>query len=452
MNARRLLFVALVVVLAACGSSDKDSGSPGATDAPDDAKPQSTELGTGVTADAVTVGISLSDFDCIKPFVDDIRVDQEEVYDAFIAEVNENGGVAGRKIVPKYETFCPIPDPAKLAEICTKFTEDLKVFAVMGNYFDPTGNGQECIAGDHDTLLMVFMLTQAMIDSADPGRIIYAGTTTERLIDITMQLVKEQGTLEGKKVGVLGETVTKNVVEDSVEPGLDGLGVERGTTGILNISGADTTAAQSQLDSFIERWKDEGITALYMTGDQVTHKQFIEKIKNALPDLLLVTDTGGVLSYAQQEVQAGKSPNPYEGYISVGGPTGEEYEASENWKYCADIYKKRTGKDAPGPNDVVPGPDGKTLDTYGSINDACQLTTLFDTIGDKVGQYLNNDNWTNVVNSFGAITDPGGGQYASLHEGKYDIQDTFRLRAFDSTIPPQGDNKPLTELQNLPGS
>ena len=32
---------------------------------------------------------------------------------------------------------------------------------------------------------------------------------------------------------------------------------------------------------------------------------------------------------------------------------------------------------------VVPGPNGKTLDTYGSINDACQLLTVFQEIAQR---------------------------------------------------------------------
>ena len=57
----------------------------------------------------------------------------------------------------------------------------------------------------------------------------------------------------------LGEAVTKQTVDSTLAPGLKKLGVDTGTTAILAISGSDTTQAQGQLDSFIERWKSEGV-------------------------------------------------------------------------------------------------------------------------------------------------------------------------------------------------
>ena len=38
--------------------------------------------------------------------------------------------------------------------------------------------------------------------------------------------------------------------------------MKTGSTAILTITGTDTTAAQAQLDSFIEKWKTEGVNAV----------------------------------------------------------------------------------------------------------------------------------------------------------------------------------------------
>ncbi len=115
MRVRRLVLVAIVVVLAACGSSSKKGAPPGDTKTP----ALSTELGTGVTANEIKLGISITDFDCIKQYVDSIFPDQEPIYQAFIDDINKKGGINGRKIVPVMHSFCPIPDPARLASICT---------------------------------------------------------------------------------------------------------------------------------------------------------------------------------------------------------------------------------------------------------------------------------------------------------------------------------------------
>jgi hypothetical protein len=97
----------------------------------------------------------------------------------------------------------------------------------------------------------------------------------------------------------------------------------------------------------------------------------------------------------------------------------------------------------------VPGPDGKTLDTYGSINDACQILSLFHDVAAKVGKPLNTTNWVGTVQTFGEVANRGGGPYASLRAGKTDFDDTFQLQEYDPTIPPKGNWKPLSEYQNI---
>jgi ABC-type branched-subunit amino acid transport system substrate-binding protein len=451
MRERRHWGVASVLVVAilfaACSSTAKTSSSTttgGVFQA-------STALGVGVTPTTVKIGISLVDFTCIKQFVNSIRVNQDQVYQAFINDVNARGGIDGRHIVTVYHSFCPIGSSAAVS-LCTKFTEDDKVFAVLGNFVDFSGDAQTCLAKQHNTVLMTFQLTQAIMNQSPPGLIILPGTNPERQDSVVLSLMQKQHLLDGKKVAVLGEIDSQNVIKNSLEPELKKLGVQTGTTAILSISGSDTTAAQGQLDAFIERWKTENVSAIFVSGTQVASQQFIEKLRADMPTVTLISDISDVLRYGQQEQHAGLKPNPYEGIYIAGGPTAHEYDQSANWKYCSAVYLKETGKVAPNGETVVPGPDGKTLDTYGSINDACQLVTMFHDIAVRVGKYLNVPNWVHTVDTYGPIRNLGSGQYASLHAGKYDVDDTFRLEAYDSSIPPEGNWRPLTPLQDISGS
>jgi ABC-type branched-subunit amino acid transport system substrate-binding protein len=444
-----VLTMVIVVSAAACGSSGskKGSTSPG-TQAN---KPPSTAPGVGVTPTEIKLGISLTDFSYIKPFVDKIRENQEQVYQLFADDINAKGGVAGRQLKLVFHKFNPIPNEQTLATVCTQFTEDDKVFAVLGNLFDPNGIAQTCVAKQHKTPLMVYGLTQPIMEKA-PGMIVCPCASPERTSVVLAQLLKEHHTIDGKKVGVLGETSTNASVKNTVVPGLKQLPVTLGSVAVLAIAGSDTTAAQSELDSVIERWKSEGTNAVYVTGAQVNSKQFVEKVRAQMPDVTLLSDYPDVLRYAQEETNAKKNPNPYEGMISAQGQTDQEFTDSENWKFCADIYKAKTGKDAPTRLSVIPLPDGKFDDTYGTISDACEMLWTFKYIGDRIGTNLNADNWVTTVDSYGPIIDRSGGPYASLKAGKYDIGDTFRLESFDSTIPTQGNWKPITELQNITGT
>jgi ABC-type branched-subunit amino acid transport system substrate-binding protein len=449
MRACRLLVAGMLVVCAACGSSSKGAGTSATT-----AKgpvPKSTVLGTGVTPTTIKVGVALVDFTCIQQFVDSIRVGQQEIYQAYIDDINKKGGIAGRQIVPVYHSYCPI-NPADALALCTKFSEDDKVFAVIANFVDFSGDAQTCLAKRHKTVLITFQLSQQIMDKSPPGLILLPGTNPERVDSVVTELLGRAHTLDGKTVAVLGETSSAKIVSRSVVPDLKKIGVKVVQPAILVIAGSDTTAAQSQLDSVIERWKADHVDAVFVSGTEVSSQQFVEKLRREMPNVTLVTDISDVLGYGKQEQHIGRRPNPYEGIITAIGPTPHEYDQSDNWKYCADIYRAQTGKVAPDAETVLPGPNGKTLDTNGGINDACQILTMFHDIAARVGQYLNTDNWVQTVDNFGPIRNAGGGQYASLHTGKYDMDDTFRLGAFDSTIPPTGNWKSLTDLQNIPGS
>jgi hypothetical protein len=164
----------------------------------------SSGLGTGVTAKTVKVGVALVNFTCIEQYVNMIRTNQSQVYNAFIKYINTHGGIDGRKVIPDYQSFCPIQSAPALA-LCTQFTEDAHVFMVMGDFIDMTGDSQTCIAKDHHTVLMSFDLTQGEINQSPPGLIILPGDTPERTDAVLISLMKTQHTLQGKKVAVLGE-------------------------------------------------------------------------------------------------------------------------------------------------------------------------------------------------------------------------------------------------------
>ena len=208
----------------------------------------------------------------------------------------------------------------------------------------------------------------------------------------------------------------------------------------------DTSQAQAQLDSFIEKWKGEGVNALFMAGANVSSKQFVEKIKKAFPNMLLLTDfPSGVHEAAQDEVKAKKNPNPYEGAITAEGETSSEHYKSPAVKKCVATWEKASGTTVVGPDDLKPGPDGKRAEIYIAVEDFCGELAMFKTIAEKAGANLTNATWVDTVNKFGSISLVST-NIASLHTGKYDADDAFRLEAFDSSIAPNGDWKPLTEL------
>src|SRR5262249_28123260 len=139
---------------------------------------------------------------------------------------------------------------------------------------------------------------------------------------------------------------------------------------------------------------------------------------------------------------------PYDGMITAEGETGAQHSKGEEAARCRKIYKDHIGSEVPGPNDVVKAPNGKRNDIYGTVSDACAEVTMFADIARKAGKTLNDDTWTAAVGSMGKMR-IASTKYASLGKGKYDADDTYRLVAFDSSIPKDGDWKELTPVRDV---
>jgi ABC-type branched-subunit amino acid transport system substrate-binding protein len=445
--------VLIVVLTSACGSSSKH-GAGSTTSKPATAStvaaPLDKSLGTGVTANSVKLGVVMIDYNCIKQFVDTVELEQQPTFQVFVNDINSHGGINGRQITPVYKSYCPIQSSEALAT-CTSLTEDDHVFAVVGTLFDASGDAQLCFTNQHKTPLITDSLTQSEISKAKPALLLTPDITPERRVRVIMSLLKTQGTLQGKKVAILADSTAKSEIDSTLAPGLKSLGVERGSDAVLTINGSDTSNAQSQLDSFIERWKTENVNALILAGGEASSKQFVERVKRTFPNMLLIADTTDVLSEAQDEQKAGVKPNPYDGVITAEGDTGTEHQTRASGKYCRNIWEAATHKTMPNPDVVIPAPGGKRDNLYDEIDSSCAFVTMFKTIATKVGPYLNSANWASTVNNFGPIFDTST-VYASLRNGKYDADDTYGLVAYDPTIGQAGDWRRVTTVQNVANS
>jgi ABC-type branched-subunit amino acid transport system substrate-binding protein len=407
----------------------------------------------GVTKDSIKVGIPLLDFSAIKDFVDYKFGDTKAIAQVFVDDINKNGGINGRKIIPVFKEYPPIPggkpDPLSL---CTAWAEDDKVFAVLGVLIDFTGQAQKCLTTEHKVIHIGHELDQPWIDEAPGGLLLTPDATKEGVSAALVNLLASTGRLKGKTVAVVGDKNNESRVNDVIVPTLKKAKAKTGSTAILSITGTDTTAAQAQVDSFIEKWKTEGVNTVFLAGNNVSAKQFAESIKAGLPKVQLVTDTDTALAQAQDEAKAGKNPNPYEGMLSGTGLTPSERWANKGplLQQCVDIYEKATGTTVPGPDERKVDSDGKTVETDQAVTDFCGELFMFRDIAKKVGPNLTVANWQKTVNKLGPIALVPD-KFASLCKGKYAAEDSFRLVSYDSSIGGSGDWKKLTPIKDASG-
>jgi hypothetical protein len=388
------------------------------------------------------------DFACIpKQYVDFIEPKQQAAYQAYIDDINQHGGIAGRQIKPFYKTVCPVNFSGMLST-CTELTDDDNVFAVIGDFGDITNDAQLCVAKTHKRILLTYGLTQEVVDKAPAGHLLTPDILPDRRVKLITALLKAHDTLKGKTVAVLGESDTSAEVNKQIEPGLRSIGVARGSTGIVTTTGADTTAALGQLDSFIERWKTEHVDTVFLAGGEVESVPFVQKLRAAFPNVTLIADSTGVETSGQQEVKAHTTPNPYDGIITAEGRTGVEHAQTQHYTTCTKIFETATHITVPPANVVVKGPGGVQDNIQGEAGDACVFVEMFKTIAERVGRDLNNANWTTAVDNFGKI-DIVSTDFASLHKGKYDADNTYGLVAFDPTLGDAGDWRHLTPTEDV---
>jgi ABC-type branched-subunit amino acid transport system substrate-binding protein len=411
-----------------------------------------------VTATTIKLGFTYVDFACLAKYVDNTQGDDEKIMQVFVDDINKSGGVLGRKLEVVSKKLCPL-DQASTAKACTELTDDEKVFAIFGVYdTEPPGDGTNklCVSRDKETIQINHLVRKEIIDQVKPGLLLTTDITAERNLDAVLSLLKSQNTLAGKKIALLADQNTQAAAETRVKAAATAMGIQQGSTAVLSITNEETTAAQGQLDSFIEKWKSEGVNALVMAGPSVSAKQFVEKIKKAIPAMVLITnitETGGQAKDETASVQKGEiTSNPYEGLLTASGATSDETFQSPGVQACVKIYETATGEKVIPPSQLTPGERGegkpKRVEVYIGIQDRCGELSLFTQIAEKAGANLTNDTWMATVKNFGKI-DLVTSPYGSLREGKYDADDAARLVVFDSSIPALGDYKPLSELKDI---
>lgn len=140
--------VALVMSASSCGAKPSEIARAAAA--------QNADTSPGVTDSAVKVGFVIIDqtrLNSTLGFESPDSGDLEAQINALAADVNANGGVAGRDLVPVIRTFDALTDSATNEEkLCRAFTEDDKVFAVVlfGMFQD---NSRPCYA-EQQTLML----------------------------------------------------------------------------------------------------------------------------------------------------------------------------------------------------------------------------------------------------------------------------------------------------------
>ena len=254
-----LLFaLALAVGCTAGDQGDDDTASDG-TSAPAASTPVPEGPAPGVTDDAIQVGITYVDLASLGDVVNIDHGDYEASYQALIDDINADGGIHGRTIETNIVGINPVgTDSAEAA--CVELTEDQAAFLVMGFFLD---DAVSCVVGAHSTAVVGGSQTEELLAQAQaPWFTAELGSDTD---SGSIEAMVDAGVLDGS-VGVFAGQGDAALMEETVLPLLDELGVEVADSAVNDTDGTDTTATNAQTAVIAERFEASGVDQVLLVG------------------------------------------------------------------------------------------------------------------------------------------------------------------------------------------
>ena len=343
----------------------------------------------GVSKDEIKIGVTYPDLDAIRDVTDISHGDYKTTYNAVIDQLNKQGGVNGRKVVPVFAPINPI-GTAPAQEACLKLTEDEKVFATVGFfYFD----APLCYVSQHDTPILGGTMDPTYLKQAKaPWMTLDSGPeVTPRAVDA---LVKS-GDLKGK-VGVVGvASEEKNLLDAAVLPSLKRNGIKN-TVAIIDAPLSDTVAATQQAGTIAEKFKSEGIKTVLLVG--AAPSVFSNALKNTDYRPKLV----GTPFSTFQGAALNKATDPALWKGSATADIAADFNDPSLQK-CYSTVTKATG------DKIVERAAPGTPDYQASARAACQYISLFSQLAGAAGKDLTVAGFGKAAEKLGSVTVPGLG-------------------------------------------
>jgi ABC-type branched-subunit amino acid transport system substrate-binding protein len=231
---------------------------------------------TGVTSSEIKVGIGLIDVGAAKQFGFNFDIGNEKArYQALIDRLNRQGGIAGRKIVPYFESF-PATDPTTASQAdCLTWTKDDKVFAVLVESQLPTA-AEVCIIGQGATPLITTQGTEQAYYAN--GLLWTTQASDNRILDDEADYLAGNGSLKGKTIGVLsGDGTDEQAVDNALIPRLSSLGYK---VKDVEVVPSDAGGVQRQPIA-ISNFKAAGVNFVIVASNVVLAGPFVEAANRA---------------------------------------------------------------------------------------------------------------------------------------------------------------------------
>ncbi|HEY8524561.1 MAG TPA: ABC transporter substrate-binding protein [Acidimicrobiales bacterium] len=243
------------------------------------------EATAGVTDDAVRIGyIGVDSGPLSQVGVAPDLGDQRAIVESVVADRNEAGGLAGRRIESRLTLIDYTAGPEAGQAACLEMTQDFDAFAVVIGPAVPRDVAR-CTAVTNGTLTIGGTgFDQGLYDEAE-GRLVTAGSDTAMSTDRQhrgwARVLHDEGLLEGRTIGVVTDEQSPEFVaaaEDGLVPELEALGYRVAADVTLPCPEMDADCEQHE--AAVQQMKDAGVDLVFMAAANLVGPTFVQAAAN----------------------------------------------------------------------------------------------------------------------------------------------------------------------------
>ncbi|MCW2544133.1 MAG: hypothetical protein JWM40_1685 [Frankiales bacterium] len=229
----------------------------------------------GITRDEIKLGVLIpqdSSSDAGGSFSDVVGHPKEQ-WGAYLAELNAQGGILGRRVTPVFREYDGLDLDAQRAA-CVYLTEQAKVFAIVnsgGFYGDPI----LCITQQHKTPFIGQAGESLDFYQKSAGRYFSTTPNKDRVLRNMVAAAVADGAFKGKTVGILSrEGIDAIPVDRSLKPALKRAGITVKYEGRIS---SDDSAAQSQIPLEVQQMRSAGVDQILLTTGLIVANVFVQQ-------------------------------------------------------------------------------------------------------------------------------------------------------------------------------
>ncbi|MHB8466294.1 MAG: ABC transporter substrate-binding protein [Acidimicrobiales bacterium] len=336
--------------------------------------------------------------------------DPQAAIRTYVDDINQHGGINGRKIDPILQQYNP-NDATDMRAKCIQFTQDQKVFAVVdiGAW---NSDAQLCVTQENHTPLITSLGTVKVWTTRGAPYLWWAAPTAEATLDNLTLWAKEKGQFAGATVGVaVADKEEDKVAGARLKADFARLGIPLHYEELPY----NTSDAQAAIPAAVNRMQAAHVNRVIMLLPLPSFNSWLSEAEAQVwrPRYVL-TDYDDDILVAQILYQG--HPASLEGAVGTSfqeiGESNDPRTFRPGETRCNNIWKQHNPK----------APVAQQLAT---IMNVCQNISIFAEAARRAGPNLTRDTWAaamgtikNLVTSMSPEMTWGPGHYAGAELGK----------------------------------